>query len=423
MDAGYADVDITPEPGEELAGWGFYLNRRAAGTMDPLLARAMALGDGETKVVIVQLDLIGLTKEIVADVRAEAERRFRLQPDHLMLHCTHTHSGPAVYHTNGCGTPSEQFLISLRDSIVEVIGEALEDLRPANALRRFEGNFADGFAFNQPGKPDIDTALRGLWIEFADARPILVIHYACHPVTLGPNNEYSADFPGAVIREFNAYGTRALYINGPFGDIKPLSLAYKREGGTRETLLIYGRDMACAVREAMEQMQEWKPGPLRAVSRMVPLEAEVPALEELERGLQEARQTLADDSDDPMLRVDVRWHENILVKHQTGAIRELMQAEVQAIACGDVVFVGLGMETFTRLGQVIRHSAPDHHLIIGDTSNGILGYVATTEDVEEGGYSSLLACKILNMLPPLPGAGEKWATEAAGVVAEVIDQA
>ena len=46
MRAGYADVDITPPPGEELTGYGYYLNRRATGALDRLMARVVALDEG-----------------------------------------------------------------------------------------------------------------------------------------------------------------------------------------------------------------------------------------------------------------------------------------------------------------------------------------------------------------------------------------
>ena len=49
MDFGFAAIDITPPPGEELTGYGYYLNRRATGAADPIMARALALSDGDTR--------------------------------------------------------------------------------------------------------------------------------------------------------------------------------------------------------------------------------------------------------------------------------------------------------------------------------------------------------------------------------------
>jgi hypothetical protein len=82
--------------------------------------------------------------------------------------------------------------------------------------------------------------------------------------------------------------------------------------------------------------------------------------------------------------------------------------------------VALSAETFTRLGQIIRRSAPAHHLLIGATSNGVLGYIGTREDAEAGGYASLGSARLYGMALPVAGAGEAWAGEAAQVVAQVL---
>ncbi len=420
MQAGYADIDITPQPGEELTGYGYFLDRRATGTLDPLLARALALSDEQCRAVIVQLDLLCLDKPFVMQVRNQAQERFALPPSHLLLHCTHTHSGPATRPLLGCGTPTPAFLSALREKLLGVIGEALDDLRPARGLYRFTRPFPDGFAYNRTGAGELDTNIRGLWIKFSGARPILVASYACHPVTLGVNRQYSADYPGAVIRQFNAYGVRMLYLNGCCGDVNPLSNAYKFGSGSPETLLIYGRDMARAIWQALREPQQWQPGPLGACSRMIPLQADMPSAQELRDRLRRLQPELQKAPDDGKLRVEVMWHQRMLELHERGSLAEAREAEVQAIACGDVVFVGLAAEAFTRLGGILRRNTPDHHLMIAATSNGVLGYIATREDIEGRGYASVDAARIYGMLPLQPTAGEAWAMEGGKVVTEAI---
>lgn len=420
MDAGYADIDITPPPGEEMTGYGYFRNRRATGAVDALMARALALRtDDDTRAVIVQLDLLGLSKSFVATVRAEAAARYGLPGELLLLHCTHTHSGPATMPLYGCGTPSDHFLHALHGQLLTVIGKALDDLKPATAMFRFQGEFAGGFAHNRTGTSDLDARVFGVAIEFAAARPLVVLSYACHPVVLGVNREYSSDYVGAVIREFNAYGTRALYLNGCCGDINPMSNAFRFGSGTAETLLIYGRDLAAAFRRAMENKVAWNPGPLRGQSRMTPLEATPPTAAELRTQADDIRQKLAEKPDDGQTRVDLLWHEAMLRHCEQGTMHEAMEAEVQAIACGDVVFVGLSAETFTRLGWILRDSVPDRQVMIGATSNGVLGYIATRKDAEKKGYAAHWACKLYGMLIPEPGAGEKWAEDGTTVLAAV----
>ena len=420
MLAGYADVDISPSPGEEMTGYGYFLNRRGTGVLDPLMGRVLALSDGQSKAVVVQLDLLGLPRDFVADVRREAEKSLGLPCECVMLHCTHTHSGPATMPLFGVGTPSEYYPRELRGKLLSAIGRALEDLRPVAAARRFSGDFPEGFAHNRVGGPDVDTHVRGLAIEVEGARPLMVISYACHPVTLGRNDEFSADYPGHLIGEFNAYGTRAVYLNGCCGDINPACNAYRFGSGKTETLRIYGRDLAAAVRKAARTAVPWEPGPLRACSRLLPLDMQMPDVCGMRTALSEHREALAGNPDDSRLRVEVMWHEKMIGLQEAGMLQDAMSAEIQAISCGDVVFVALSGETFTRLGQIIRDSASGKHLLIAATSNGLLGYIATPEDAVKQGYASFAAAKLYGMPLAAPEAGLRWATAGCDVVNQVI---
>jgi hypothetical protein len=420
MHAGYADVEITPEPGEEMTGYGYFLNRRAVGTLDPLRARALALGSGDERAVIVQLDLLGLSAEFVREVRAAVEADSGLPGTHLMLHCTHTHSGPGTMTLFGCGGPSEHFLRLLHRRIVALVPRALADLRPVTAASRFAADWPDGLAYNRVGGPELDTQVRGVRLAPAGGQPIVLLNYACHPVTLGVNREYSADYCGAVVREFNAYGVRAIFLNGCCGDVDPVSNAHAWGSGTRETLLIHGRDLAAVARRGLAQAVPCQEGPLRVASRLMPLDGEPSTLEGLRDSLVEARRALLDSPDDGARRVDVMWHETMIRKHEAGTIGDALTAEIQVIACGDVLLVGLSAETFTRLGQIIRAAAPEHHPLVAATCNGVLGYIGTAEDAEARGYASYGACKLYGMPIPAPGAGEKWASEGAELVRETL---
>ncbi|MEW6754969.1 MAG: hypothetical protein AB1505_28895 [Candidatus Latescibacterota bacterium] len=420
MKAGYAETDITPDPGEEMTGYGYFLNRRATGTLDPLRARALALEAGEGRAVVVQLDLLGLAADYVEGVRAAVAERTGLSPAGLLLHCTHTHSGPGSRPLFGCGSPSAHFLRLLHGRLVATVEAALADLRPVQAASRFAADWPEGFAHNRVGAGELDTQVRGVRLEVEGGRPIVVVSYACHPVTLGVNREYSADYCGAVLRELNAYGLRALYLNGPCGDVDPVSNAYRWGSGTRETLLIYGRDLAAVARQAMQRSTPWRMGPVRLAARHLALEVESTGPEALRASLEGLRGELRGRPEDGGLRADAMWHELMLCHHWDGTVAQAAQAEVQAIACGEVVLVGLGAETFTALGQAIRAAAPAHHLLIAGTSNGVLGYIGTEEDVRRGHYASRAACKLYGMGLPTPGAGEAWAAAGARVVAEAI---
>jgi len=66
--AGVAEVDITPPVGHRMAG--YYDERVATGTHDPLKARSIVLAQGQTKLALVYCDLLGVTWHVSTNARA-----------------------------------------------------------------------------------------------------------------------------------------------------------------------------------------------------------------------------------------------------------------------------------------------------------------------------------------------------------------
>jgi len=96
LKAGVAEVDITPQPGLSLAGE--LEPRVSTGVSTPLMAKALALSDGETTLALVTLDLFGLQRE-AADLliqRIAQEAGGGLRPEALMVVCSHTREGPCT---------------------------------------------------------------------------------------------------------------------------------------------------------------------------------------------------------------------------------------------------------------------------------------------------------------------------------------
>src|SRR6476620_7823480 len=102
--AGFAKVAITPPLSVELAGYGVYLERRATEVHDDLFARALALEDdaGE-RVLLLRLDLVGLSWELSGAIAAQAADAAGLDVERVLVSCTHTHSGPAPLPMEGWG--------------------------------------------------------------------------------------------------------------------------------------------------------------------------------------------------------------------------------------------------------------------------------------------------------------------------------
>src|SRR4051812_2774406 len=91
LPAAYAEADITPPLGGSMPG--YFRDRKATAVLDPLKAKVLFLGHGDQSVALVACDLIGMGAPIVARIRARVKDLSKSPPQHVWVHCTHTHTG------------------------------------------------------------------------------------------------------------------------------------------------------------------------------------------------------------------------------------------------------------------------------------------------------------------------------------------
>ena len=73
LQVGMATVDITPPVPARMSG--YFVERLATGTRDPLQAKVMVLAQGETRAALVFCDLIGMPSPIADRIRTAAAER------------------------------------------------------------------------------------------------------------------------------------------------------------------------------------------------------------------------------------------------------------------------------------------------------------------------------------------------------------
>ena len=114
-----------------LAG---FQNRRAANTIhDDLWARAMVIDDGQTRIVVVAVDLIGFTHKNALNVRKRLDPKWKI--DYSVVCSTHNHEGPDMLGMWGdsfweSGVNAEHALM-VEAKVIEAIGQAVGHLQPA----------------------------------------------------------------------------------------------------------------------------------------------------------------------------------------------------------------------------------------------------------------------------------------------------
>jgi hypothetical protein len=221
LQAGFAEADITPKLGAKpvyVAGFGH--NRKATGVLDPLLARAVVLKHGKSKLAIVSIDVVGLFHPQVMEVRKELAGF-----TYVLVTSTHNHEGPDTLGIWGpnffqSGVDSD-YRKTLLKQIVKAVNDADTAARPVSArigAARAPELLHDG---REPYiKHDELVAL-----QFFDARTNkpagLVVQWNCHPETLGgKNTKISSDFVGATVGYLQAkYKTPVVYLTGTVGGL------------------------------------------------------------------------------------------------------------------------------------------------------------------------------------------------------------
>jgi hypothetical protein len=226
---GFAKRTITPalDAGPVYLA-GFDQDRQASGVHDDLWARAVAVSDGQTRIVIVSLDLIGL---FLTDVdQARALLRARASDVTLVVTSTHNHEGPDTMGLWGPGRFASgvdpAYLARVRRTIAATAAEALDRLEPARLL------------VAQTRTPDlirdsrlpevIDDRLVVLQAVAPDDRTLgTVVSWSNHPEALGGDNTLlTADFPHYLNRRLEEdLGGTAVFLVGSIGGLMtPLGL-------------------------------------------------------------------------------------------------------------------------------------------------------------------------------------------------------
>lgn len=230
---GIGKSDITPPIGTPSAGYAARKGAGMEGIHDPLLAIAMAIDNGEKKIVFCSVDHLGFTHEMVQEVIHQVHLQPELEHVEIYVGSSHTHSGGGAFLD------------------MPIIGEALAGAYSPSIANYYIANTAQAIIQAcqnmQPAKIGVGygqvndlTKYRSIWPKAADPlndvavikisdleeKPIAVLfNFAVHPTILEADNKmFSADFVGYArdhIKALIGHDVEAIYFNGAQGDIAP----------------------------------------------------------------------------------------------------------------------------------------------------------------------------------------------------------
>lgn len=397
MRAGYGKTEITPPLGVELAGYGYYLKRRATRVDDPLFVRAVALEDRGRTYVVVSCDILGLNRGIVGRVRAALLQKHAIPPSHVLIVSIHTHTAaPAIAH-EGCGEVCPEYVETLPGAILAACEDALSDMRRVTSLRFSMGRLDGQYAYNRAAEDGpVDDRARGFLLSRSERAPIALISYACHPVCRGRSTGVSADYPGRVCRMAEEKGVLPVYLNGLCGDIDPLT----REDGAR--IDAFAAAILSALTDEMELPMRVFGGEVADEIRLLPV-----SREDIESAAERAASR--PDAIPGADRVARAWEREMLSKFDDLPSREPIS--VHYLVLGGVPVAALPFEGFCAIGQKIRDVLGDTRALTLGCADELLGYLPTRDDIARGAYAALESTFLYHRLPVLPGEAERLGRE------------
>ncbi len=384
-------IDPRANDGATLAGFG-NANRRYDGNLDSIeVSCAVFEGNGVT-FAIVSADILGWDSAVMANIRNQVENKLGFSGENILFNATHTHSGPTTQtNTVGIGVVSEsynQYLISQTFDCMQGAFNQREEMTLYHGTAD-----ASGIALNR--RKEVNGTVSMLpnpekeCCEECDVLVgkkdgtvrLILFSFACHPSILN-GNYMSSEYVGAARRvlETRYENATAMFIQGCGGDAKPNVVT---ENGDRfkpndySDVQIIGNRLAQSVVSCIGR-DKIKPvaGDLlfKDTSFTLPIQKESTTKEEY---LQ-----MAEAKKGHYLYEVYMWYYENYDSLPTSAPYLLQRIDF-----------GSGMTIVAMMGEVvwgydklISDLLPERNVLVAGYSNGVYGYICTTDMYDEGGY-------------------------------------
>jgi hypothetical protein len=410
--AGAYVADITPKK-FPISVNGMMQDRTATRAFDPLRARCLVLDDGRTRIAIAICDSLLISRELVDEAKALAQRATGIPAGNMLIAATHTHSAPTVtpIFQSEPDADYSQFLV---ERIAAGIARAYRNLAPArvgwavtpDATQTFcrlwivrkpaanpFGQQSDRIVMHpgyqnpnsiEPAGPT-DPMLTLLSVQSPEGQPIaLLANYTMHYAQDEPylSADYFGYFADKFTKLIGAENVQPAFVammsNGAQGDAHCFDYSKPQQARTRDSV---AESLARAALDAYGKVEYHNSVPLAVRERTLTLgvrlpgEAEATAAREI---LENAKGRLLKGLPEIYAR-----ETDLLSKYP-----KEVPLKMQALRIGEFGIVALPVEAYTITGLQIKRASPLRPACIIDLANGYNGYLAPPEHHLLGGYST-----------------------------------
>lgn len=413
--AGAAVVDVTSSKLPVLVNGGMY-SRSYKEVNTRVHARALAVSDGPTKLVLVVVDSCMMPRSLLDEAKALAAKRTGIPADHMMISATHTHTAPSCMGALGTNADPEYPRV-LRLKLADAIVAAASKLQPARigfgkadaseftALRRWirRPDRIDNDPFGNPtvranmhagrvpenvtgesGPEDPDLSLMS--IQTQDGKPLAVLgNFSMH--YFGDRNisaDYFGLFSEGLKQRIAPDGSFVgILSHGCSGDIWRRDYANPESWDSDLTIGQYTDGLLDIAMQIYQDIEYDTEADVAMAEKRMTMKYRVPDKQRLEwakRIVEEMGDRL------PKTREEVYAAEQLIL-HE----RQETEIVVQGIKIGDIGITTTPNETYAITGLKIKAASPLEHNMVIELANGGDGYIPPPEQHRFGGYNTWAA--------------------------------
>ena len=412
---GIAETDITPPVGFPMAG--YYHERLAEGTIDPLKAKAIVFREGNTAAALVVCDLIGIATDLSKEVRKRASAKTGIPITNIVIAATHSHTAPdymkELYLYLGKEKQKElrkKYIENLISEPVEAIVQAYADAKPSLLAtgaaiqktpvafnRRFvmrDGSVKTWQKLSNPeviraaGPIDPDIGLLTIRNTKDGKHRGILSNFALHLDTVG-GMKWSADYPFFIERTLRSeLGADMVSIFGAgcCGDINHSDPSTPN----RNKADFIGNSIGASISKQLAQLRPVKNTKLTVNSQVVRLPLEDSTREEVDRAVKTINVIKGGGKVDFFEHVTA--YKKLILDHflhskphakstehiswglsrTLAGVGKTIPVDVTVMTIGsDVAIVCLPGEVFVELGLAIKQASPFPTTMVIELSNAV----------------------------------------------------
>jgi hypothetical protein len=424
LQVGIAETTINPHLGMQIDGnIGAY--RPAQVILNDLYARAIVFQKGDTRFLLLSMDLLAITSEWSDAIREFAATELGFDRDAVAVHVVQNHSSPSMGHI----MLSDRFDAAQKhpwirgsdpdygplvmEKIKPMIRKATENMQPVRLV--FGSSLESRVSFNRriamrdgtsemgfggrscnealyregPSDPEVGVALFTTpELETVAA----LLHHTCHPVHWNPHNAVHSDWPGAWSEEVRRRILPAaipLVLNGCCGNVHHHDALNPHREDTPQSM---GKLLTDAVQSALTNPHFVEDDPVLIYKT---IRFEIP-FRDFPKGTFETAHKLLKEHPEPIWKDESRtsfewdWHyaASLVDLEHSMAAQPAFEYEIQALRIGNLAILILPGEPFVEAQLEIKQRSPATRTFVAHMSNRYVGYIPTPEAIRRGGYET-----------------------------------